>query len=232
MPYEIKHYQRDPKTMLAPPELREVHPLGKSPVITDGDAHGGRVRRDHRVPGRRATATAGCAPPPGTPERLRYTYWLHFAEGSAMPPLLLKLVFDRCKSAPMPFFVKPIARAHRRQGDDELRRPQHRAAARLHGGRARQRSTWFAGDEFTRRRRADELPARSRGAARRAGRHPAEADGLPGAHPRAAGLPARAGARRALQLRRVAAARIRCATAAAASRPAARPRRARRPTPA
>ena len=50
-------------------------------------------------------------PPPNTPERLRYTYWLHYAEGSAMPPLLLKLIFDRIESGPMPFFVKPIARS-------------------------------------------------------------------------------------------------------------------------
>ena len=108
LPYEIKHYQRDKQTMLAPPELRAVHPLGKSPVITDGDItvaesgaiveylvdrEGGRLR-----------------PAQGTPEFLRYRYWLHFAEGSAMPPLLMKLVFDKVASAPMPFFVKPVAR--------------------------------------------------------------------------------------------------------------------------
>ena len=109
LPYEIKRYQRDAKTMLAPPELRAVHPLGKSPIVSDGDltlAESGAIvdyLADKYGAGR-------MIPAPGTPERLRYTYWLHFAEGSAMPPLLLKLVFDRIESAPMPFFVRPIAR--------------------------------------------------------------------------------------------------------------------------
>ena len=94
LPYEVRSYRRDPVTLLAPPELGRVHPLGKSPVITDGDitvaesgaiveylldAHGGGALR----------------PRPGTPERRRYTYWLHFAEGSAMPYLVMKLVFDK-----------------------------------------------------------------------------------------------------------------------------------------
>lgn len=109
LPYELKRYARDPVTMLAPPELVQVHPLGKSPVLTDGpvtvaesgaiieyllDTYGnGRLRPD---------ATA--------PERRLFTYWLHFAEGSAMPPLLMKLVFDKVRSAPMPFFIKPVAK--------------------------------------------------------------------------------------------------------------------------
>ena len=109
VPYEIKRYQRDAKTMLAPPELRSVHPLGKSPVIQDGAvtlAESGAILEylvERHGGGR-------LAPAPGTPERLRYAYWMHFAEGSAMPPLLLKLVFDRIERAPMPFFVRPVAR--------------------------------------------------------------------------------------------------------------------------
>src|SRR5271169_3155877 len=104
--YEVKRYERDAKTMLAPPALRAVHPLGKSPVVTDGDrtlAESGAILEylvDRYGDGRLAPAV-------GTPERLRYTYWLHYAEGSAMPPLLLKLVFDRVESAPVPFFVRP-----------------------------------------------------------------------------------------------------------------------------
>ncbi|MGH8781669.1 glutathione S-transferase [Paraburkholderia sp.] len=109
VPYEIKGYQRDPKTMLAPPELRAVHPLGKSPVITDeGEtiAESGAIVEyllERYSDGR-------LAPPTGTPERRRFSYWLHYAEGSAMPPLLLKLVALRIASAPMPFFAKPIAK--------------------------------------------------------------------------------------------------------------------------
>jgi glutathione S-transferase len=108
--YEIKRYQRDRKTMLAPPELRAVHPLGKSPVITDDGltlAESGAIV-EYLV---ERYGDGRLAPPAGTPEHLRYRYWLHYAEGSAMPPLLLKLVFDRIEKAPMPFFVKPIARA-------------------------------------------------------------------------------------------------------------------------
>ncbi len=109
VPYEVKRYERDPVTMLAPPSLRAVHPLGKSPVVSDGDA----VLAESGAILEYLVATYGdgrLVPAPGTPERLRYTYWLHYAEGSAMPPLLLKLVFDKVESSPMPFFVKPIAK--------------------------------------------------------------------------------------------------------------------------
>ena len=108
-PYEIKHYQRDPKTMLAPESLRQVHALGKSPVITDGEvtvAESGAIV-EYLV---ERYGEGRLAPAAGTPARLRYRYWLHFAEGSAMPPLLMKLIFDRIASSPMPFFAKPIAR--------------------------------------------------------------------------------------------------------------------------
>jgi glutathione S-transferase len=106
LPYEIKHYKRDRKTMLAPAELRQVHPLGKSPVISDGDvtvAESGAIV-EYLVD----THGGGRLRPKGADEALRYTYWLHFAEGSAMPPLLMTLVFDRVRKAPWP--VRPVAR--------------------------------------------------------------------------------------------------------------------------
>jgi len=110
LPYEVKRYQRDAKTMLAPPELRAVHPLGKSPVITDGDitlAESGAIIE--YLAGKYGAGKF--MPAEGTPERVQCSYWLHFAEGSAMPPLLLKLIFDRIESGKgMPFFVRPIAR--------------------------------------------------------------------------------------------------------------------------
>lgn len=108
--YQIQRYRRDAATMLAPAELRQVHPLGKSPVITDGAntvAESGAIIEyllERYGAGR-------LAPAAGTPERLRYTYWLHFAEGSMMPPLLLKLIFDRVEKGPMPFFARPIAKS-------------------------------------------------------------------------------------------------------------------------
>lgn len=108
LPYEIRHYQRDAKTSLAPPALRQVHPLGKSPVITDGGltvAESGAIL-EYLVD----TYGQGRLKPTGTQDLLHYRYYLHFAEGSAMPPLLMKLIFNKIKRAPMPFFVKPIAR--------------------------------------------------------------------------------------------------------------------------
>ena len=108
--YEVKRYARDPKTMLAPPELAAVHPLGKSPVITDGKvtvAESGAIVEyllDTYGQGR-------LRPQAGTSEGRLFTYWLHFAEGSAMPPLLMKLVFDKVRTAPVPFFIKPVVKA-------------------------------------------------------------------------------------------------------------------------
>lgn len=110
LPYAVQHYARDPQTLLAPAALRALHPLGKSPLVTDGDevlAESGAII-DTLVA--RHGAGLGLAPPEGTPERQRYTYWLHYAEGSAMPPLLLSLIFRRMRSAPAPFFARPIVR--------------------------------------------------------------------------------------------------------------------------
>lgn len=109
LPYEVKRYERDPKTMLAPPALLAIHPLGKSPVIVDGDvtvAESGAIIEYlvEKYGGGRLIPTAGSR------ERLRYTYWLHYAEGSAMTPLLFKLVFDRIAANPAPWPVSAIAR--------------------------------------------------------------------------------------------------------------------------
>jgi glutathione S-transferase len=145
--YEIKKYARDPKTMLAPPELRAVHPLGKSPVIQDGDtivAESGAIIE--YLVGR--YGNGNLAPQPGTPERLRYTYFLHYAEGSAMPPLLLKLVFDRVENSPAPFFVRPIARAIANKVKDSFVLPQIRQHLAFLEGELANRD-WFAGDDFS-----------------------------------------------------------------------------------
>lgn len=147
VPYEIRKYTRDPKTMLAPETLREVHPLGKSPVITDGDltvAESGAIIEyllDQYGNGR-------LKPPQGTPEQRRFTYWLHFAEGSAMPPLLLKLIFDRVESAPLPFFVKPVARMISAKVKATVVTPNlERQLDFMEAELGRHR--WFAGDAFT-----------------------------------------------------------------------------------
>ncbi|OOG65580.1 glutathione S-transferase [Rhodanobacter sp. B04] len=147
VPYEIKRYQRDPKTMLAPPELRAVHPLGKSPVITDGEltlAESGAITE--YLADRYGAGTL--IPAHGTTARLRCNYWLHYAEGSAMPPLLLKLVFRKVESAPAPFFVKPIARGIAHKVLSSFVDPQLKLHLDYLEGELGQ-SEWFAGNAFS-----------------------------------------------------------------------------------
>jgi len=147
LPYEIVRYQRDAKTRLAPSELRQVHPLGKSPVISD---EGRTVAESGAIVEYLVERHGGgrLVPPAGSDEALRYRYWMHFAEGTAMPPLLLKLVFARIKTAPMPFFARPIARGIADKAlalmvEPNLKRHLDFMEAELG------RSTWFAGDAFS-----------------------------------------------------------------------------------
>ena len=145
--YEIKKYQRDPKTMLAPPELKAVHPLGKSPVITDDGtvvAESGAIV-EYLV---ERYGNGRLVPAAGTPEKLKYTYFLHFAEGSAMSPLLMKLVFDRIENGPMPFFVKPIARGIARKVKEGFVNPNIQAQLDYLESELKARP-WFAGGEFS-----------------------------------------------------------------------------------
>jgi len=147
LPYEIKRYERDRKTMLAPPELKKVHPLGKSPVVTDGDLvlaeSGAIIETLVEQHGKGLLAPAA-----GTPEHLRYRYWMHYAEGSLMPPLLLRLVFSKVESAPMPFFVKPVARAIAQKANAAFIGPQIRTHLDFVEAELG-RSAWFAGKEFS-----------------------------------------------------------------------------------
>ena len=145
--YQVKRYQRDPKTMRAPVSLREVHPLGKSPVITE---NGLTIAESGAIIEYLIERHGGgeLIPPAGTPERLRYTYWLHFAEGSAMSPLLLSLIFSRLPKQPMPFFVRPIVRGLSSKVlktfvEPQLREQQDYMESEL------AKSAWFAGETFT-----------------------------------------------------------------------------------
>jgi len=147
VPYELKRYERDPKTMLAPAALKAVHPLGKSPVITDGAltlAETGAIIEyivERYGEGR-------LIPAAGTPERLLYRYWLHYAEGSVMPVLLLVLIFNRIATGPLPFFARPIARrivarVHAAFIDPQLKLHLDFMESELG------RRPWFAGPDFT-----------------------------------------------------------------------------------
>jgi glutathione S-transferase len=144
--YEVRRHQRDAQTMLAPPELRAIHPLGKSPVIEDGavkvaetgaiveyllDTYGqGRLR-----------------PAAGTEDARRFTYWLHYAEGSAMTPLLLKLIFSQIP-ARAPFLARPVAKGISKAMNARMIQPQLDAHIGYWDSELG-RSEWFAGDQFS-----------------------------------------------------------------------------------
>lgn len=143
--YEIKKYQRDAKTMLAPPSLKKVHPLGKSPVITDGEH---TIAETGAIIEYLIEKTGKLIPKIGSTQFLSYRYWLHFGEGSAMSPLLMKLVFDIMPTRPMPFFIRPIVKSISKTTLRTFVLPQiknHLDFMEQELGKAK----WFAGDQFT-----------------------------------------------------------------------------------
>lgn len=146
LPYEFVQHQRDPHTMLAPPALRQVHPLGKAPVLTDGSrvvAESGAII-DYVI---ERYGNGRLVPAPDTAERLRYRYWLHYAEGSAMPPLLLKLLFTKLPSR-VPFPIRPIARGIARATLRQFVDPQLCLHADFWEAEL-DRTPWFAGSAFS-----------------------------------------------------------------------------------
>ena len=145
--YRIKLYKRDPATMLGPDSLKKVHPLGKSPVVQDQGkviAESGAIME--YLIGRYGEGRL--IPPPDTDDRLAYTYWLHYAEGSLMPMMLLKLVFDRFAHPPMPLVMRPVAAVIAIGVNAKFVTPrlaQHLDFIEAELGK----STWFAGEELT-----------------------------------------------------------------------------------
>lgn len=153
IPYELKVWQRDPKTRLAPAELKAIHPMGKSPVLVDGDVvvaeSGAILEYLAQTYGPSAgPAMSGLLPAPGTPNWLQARYWLHFAEGSAMNWLVMKLVFTTIPRQPMPFFAKPIAKALCGKVIDTLIEPNVRSAVTVMNDYLAT-NRWFAGEYLT-----------------------------------------------------------------------------------
>lgn len=144
--YDIKHYKRDSKTNLAPPELKDIHPLGKSPVVTDGDlvvAETGAIIE--YLVGKYGQGRL--APHANTPEHLQYTYWLHAAEGTLMPFMVMTLVFNRVETG-APWLIRPIAKAIAGRVKSGYLRPSIDAVLKLVEDTLG-RTTWFAGSEFS-----------------------------------------------------------------------------------
>ena len=145
--YQVKRYERDKETSLAPPDLRDLHPLGKAPLITDGDktlAESGAII-EYLVD---KYDDGTLLPEKGTPERLAYTYWLHYAEGSFMPLMILSLIVGRIETAPMPFFIKPVAKgivAKVRAGYLDQNVKRHLDFMEFTLGT----TTWFCGENMT-----------------------------------------------------------------------------------
>jgi glutathione S-transferase len=146
LPYEVKRYERDAKTRLAPPELKAIHPLAKSPVLDDGDI---RVAETGAIVEYllEAHPASGLRPERGTEAGRRFTYWLHCAEGSAMTPLLLKLIFGVLPSR-VPFLARPVAKGISKAMNTNMIDPQIAAHTALWEAELT-RSAWFAGDAFS-----------------------------------------------------------------------------------
>ena len=144
--YEVKRYERDRKTMRAPATLQAIHPLGKSPVLEDGEK---RLAESGAVIEYLADTygDGALAPKPHTPERLRYSYFLHYAEGSLMPLLLMKLVFGEIPKR-TPLLVRPVARALAGGVQGAFIDPELKNHLDFLEGELAQRP-WFAGDAFS-----------------------------------------------------------------------------------
>ena len=146
LPYEVKRYQRDAKTNLAPPALKAIHPLGKSPVLDDGTA---RIAETGAIIEYLLDTypAAGLRPAAGTAEARRLTYWLHYAEGSAMTPLLLKLIFTVLPQR-VPFLARGLAKGISKAMNANMIDPQ--VAAHTGYWEAELGKTgWFAGKDFS-----------------------------------------------------------------------------------
>ena len=134
LPYEIVRYERDKVTMLAPPELKKVHPLGKSPVLEDTAAGRVVIETGAIVDYIVELADGRMGPPSHRDDTLRYRQYLHYAEGSMMPPLLLLLVLNR-----IPVIGKTAAKRIQPMIDVHLDYVESELASR----------PWFAGNEIT-----------------------------------------------------------------------------------
>lgn len=143
--YEVKHYKRNRKTNLAPKELKQIHPLGKSPALTDGDrviAESGAIVEylvERHGEGR-------MRPEAGSEEELRYRYWLHYAEGTLMPLLVISLIFRQVEKAPL--VVRPLTKAISSQVNKAYLGPNLRTNLEFIEAEL-DKSTWFAGEELS-----------------------------------------------------------------------------------
>ncbi|WP_275288434.1 glutathione S-transferase family protein [Halomonas elongata] len=149
--YELVTYRRDPETMLAPASLKEVHPLGKAPVITDEGRDGRAVAESGAILEylvERHDEEGRLVPVAGSDARERYRFWLHHAEGSAMPPLVMRLVFSRLGKPPVPGLMRPLGRQFAKGVERRFLGPRLRELSAFWNVTLAE-SSWFAGDSFS-----------------------------------------------------------------------------------
>lgn len=146
VPYEVKRYERDTVTNLAPKELLDIHPLGKSPLLEDD----GEIIAETGAIFEYILTQYGngkLAPEAGTKAARQLTYWLHYAEGSAMSPLLMKLVFSIMPER-APKLMKPLVRAVTSKAETGFVDPQLNSHI-AYWEKTLSESEWFIGDAFT-----------------------------------------------------------------------------------
>jgi glutathione S-transferase len=145
--YTLKEWKRNPETMRAPPELKDVHPLGKAPVVQIGEtvfAESGAILETLVA----RYDTDGRFVPESQEGQEELRFWMHYAEGSLMPPLLVKLIVGRLKGDQVPFFVRPVAKGIADKIDGAYTDPEitkHFAFIEAHLASRE----WFAGGQFT-----------------------------------------------------------------------------------
>jgi glutathione S-transferase len=147
LPYEMKVYKRDAAGR-APPSLRAIHPLGRAPIVTlDGEvfAESGAIIETMME---RYGSDSGLMPATSTPAFVHYRYFLHYAEGSLMPPLLVGLIMNKVRTAPLPFFLKPIAKGVADSIDKSYTRGELKSHAAFLEAHLKDRA-YFCGDTFS-----------------------------------------------------------------------------------
>mgnify|MGYP002700103203 FL=1 len=146
--YKIEFYARDKKTILAPDSLKAIHALGKSPVITD-DATGMTLAESGAII-EYLVQTYGkhLMPEQGSEAYWQYLYWLHFSEGSLMPPMVMNLVLNKMKASPMPFFIKPVAKMLADKIVENFSGPNVKRSLDFIESHLNNKA-WFCGDQLT-----------------------------------------------------------------------------------
>ena len=146
--FVIEFHKRDSKTYLAGDSLKAIHALGKSPVISDDQTGMTLAESGAIIEYLVQTYGKHLMPEQGSQAYWQYLYWLHFSEGSLMPPMVMNLVLSKMKDSPMPFFVKPIAKTIANQIVKQFSGPNIKRSLEFIEDHL-SKNTWFCGDQLT-----------------------------------------------------------------------------------